>query len=120
MLACFIPIYSSRWQVCDLIEQFHRIFLLQRPMDKKSPSPLESGLGDAERREIELKKAAWWGGEMDFWRRGCFLHPNYSPGDRMCDDIHEFVQILLRHWQEPKKPPSPLGSGLGGGERERV
>ena len=28
--------------------------------------------------------------------------PNYSPGDRMCDDIHEFVQILLRHWQEPK------------------
>ena len=26
MLACFIPIYSSRWQVCDLIEQFHRIF----------------------------------------------------------------------------------------------
>lgn len=73
MLACFIPIYSSRWQVCDLIEQFHRIFLLQRPMDKKSPSPLESGLGDGERREIELKKAAWWGGEMDFWRRGCLL-----------------------------------------------
>ena len=73
------------------------------------------------RREIELKKAAWWGGEMDFWRERMptSFTPNYSPGDRMCDDIHEFVQILLRHWQEPKTT-EPARSGLGGGRRKSV
>ena len=46
--------------------------------------------------------------------------PNYSPGDRMCDDIHEFAQILLRHWQEPKNHRARSEAGSVVEREERV
>ena len=43
--------------------------------------------------------------------------PNYSPGACVCEGIGKFPENDHPRPMEAKKPPSPLESRLGGGER---
>jgi len=43
--------------------------------------------------------------------------PNYSPGVCVCEGIGKFPGNCPADRMEAKKPPSPLESRLGGGER---
>ena len=114
--ASFTPNYPPDVHVCDGAGEFMEIGDQIALRYKKSPSPLVSGLGDGERGErSDCEERKERDGVLE--EKLASFTPNYPRRVRVCGGVGEFPDNCRSMPEKGKKPPSPLESRLGGGER---